>query len=100
MKKSECKKLDYFDHLDIILHVEKLNIENLYAKICNYKAVKLRHRKWKNEYVIIHKSTKNEKWQMSYFDELEAVGDCERTRLEELVEKIVYSYNIIEKYVN
>jgi len=96
LKLKECKKLNWFEHYEILEHLENKQINKILEKIKG-NTIQLVNNKNNRLYCIIHKSTKkNNIYQISYFDSIGAYADEEIKDIKEGIKRLYKSYSVTE----
>ena len=97
IKISECKELNYYDHYELLTYFENKELNKIYDKIKEYKTIEFQSKSRKNDFCIIHKSSKKDNTiQISYFDNKGAYADKEVNSYKDALELIYKSYKVKE----
>lgn len=95
IKISDCKELNYYDHYEILTYLENKELNKIYNNIKQFNTIKLQNKSRKNDYCIIHKSSKKaDTIQLSYFDNKGAYADKETTTIKSALELLYKSYKV------
>lgn len=90
--KRYYKKLDVFDDYNIYNILDNIKIKSLYNKINNKTALFVSTLN-NNCYAIIHRSTKSNMFQLSFFKNDIAISDIIRNSYYEIIKEIITNYN-------
>lgn len=97
LKLRNCRELNPFDHLYILEHIDNIQLDKIYDIIKSYNTIKLQSRVYKNNYCIIHQSSKKGNViQLSYFDNNGAYADKEVKSYKDALKQIFKSYEVKE----
>lgn len=100
MKLSLCRKLNYFEHYDILEYLENNKLNEFLNSLGVFSSLKLYHYCKKELYVIIHPSTKrNNMFQITYFDDNGPVSDTVHKSLIDCVKTVFSIYSIIDTII-
>lgn len=91
IKCTNCRELNWFDHDEILNKVDNILLNRFMRKLKG-TTVKLSS---KYDYCIIHKSTKKDCYQISYFDNTGAYADKEVENFKEAVKTVFKKYKTI-----
>lgn len=90
MQLSDKNKLNVYDHYDLIEYLENKYLDYLYNKynLDNNCTLEFKN---KNYNYILHKSTKNNKYQISYFYKNNAISDKEVNSIKEGLKCLMFN---------
>lgn len=94
IKLSICKKLNYFEHYNILEYIENNQLNKFLSNLGEFSSLELHHCCEDELYVIIHPSTKNSgMFQVTYFDRNGPVSDTIHESLIECVKTVFHIYS-------
>lgn len=105
IKLKDCKtianahnSMDQFElYINILNYTNNKQLNKLYNQCENYSTIKLQCKKYTDNIVIIHKSTKKDNTiQVSFFDKRGAYADKERLTLKDALKEVYKDYRISE----
>ena len=96
LKLKECRELNWFEHYEILDHLENKQVNNILAGVKG-NTIQLVNNKNNRLYCIIHKSTKKDNiYQISFFDGFGAYADEEMKDIKEGIKRLYKSYSVVE----